>query len=64
MKQFRLTIDAIGYESTSLVVEAATMSEASKWENSQRAFRKFAEHNAISMSDAKGFGWLTTTKIK
>lgn len=63
MKTFNFTISAIGYETTTLTVEASTTLVA-KVNFTREAFRKFARNNDISMSDAKGFGSLTIEKVK
>jgi hypothetical protein len=54
-KTYKLTVSAIGYESTTLIVKASTKLVA-KMNFEREAFRKFAKHNDISMPDARGFG--------
>lgn len=60
---FELLVKAIGYETTTIVVQAATQSEATK-NYKREAFKKFAKHNDISMGDSIGFGSLSVSKTK
>ena len=61
MKKLRITIKALGYETTSFEVEAQSAGKIT-WEQKQDAFRKFSAHNDISMGDAKGFGFQSITR--
>jgi hypothetical protein len=61
MKTFTLEVSALGYETTKIMVDADTKADALK--HSRDAFKKFATHNDIPMSDAKGFGSLSIFKI-
>lgn len=54
MTTYTIKISAIGYETTTLTVTASTKTTAIK--NETEALRHFATRNAISMSDARGFG--------
>ena len=55
MKEFIIEVKAIGYETTRISVLAASAG-AVTYEQKRKAFKKFADHNAISMGDARGFG--------
>jgi hypothetical protein len=55
MKKYTITISAIGYDTIKLIVEAST-TLAAKINFERDAYKKFAKHNAISISDARGFG--------
>ena len=61
-KNYRLTVNAIGYESTSVEVSATDKNSAlTKFQSA--ALKKFAVHNDISMSDARGFGFISVEKV-
>jgi len=62
MNTYRITISAIGYESTAITVEASTKLIA-KVNFERRAFIEFAKHNDIKLSDARGFGSATYEKL-
>lgn len=61
MNTYILTVSAIGYEEITLVVQASTKLIA-KMNFERDAFKKFAKHNDIKMSDARGFGSIQYTK--
>ena len=61
MNTYRITVSAIGYESTTMQAIASTKLIA-KINYERDALKKFAKHNDILLSDARGFGSISYTK--
>ena len=57
MPKYKITVNAIGYETTSLSFYASNKEFAKRYETA--AIRHFATHNSISFSDAKGLGFVS-----
>ena len=55
--EYVIKVKANGYEETSLHVNAKNLKVAQSFE--RESLRKFAAHNDISFSDAKGFGFVS-----
>jgi uncharacterized protein YdbL (DUF1318 family) len=63
MNKYKITISAIGYETTVATVEASTKLIA-KINFERDAIKAFAKHNAISTSDASVLGSISYEKCK